>query len=150
MTDKQVTRRADAEPESWSIWYDDVCVGGISRLPGHPKREVGRWLWTCGFQPGGAPKDYSSGPTDTFEEARDQWQAAWEVYLPRRTDFDFEEWRQHDRFMADKMAGRLSPPPPGHIMECACGTTFDSHVAAEVLQHAGHIYRAQQARLGGW
>jgi hypothetical protein len=73
-------------------------------FPGDPEREAVQRLWTCGFQPGGAPKDYALGLADTFEEARDQWQAAWEVYLPRRTEIDFEEWRQHHRFMADKLA----------------------------------------------
>ncbi len=149
MSENQVTRRADAEPDSWSIWYDNVCVGSIAKQPWNTQHGI-RWLWTCGFQPGATPKDYSSGLTDTFEEARDQWQAAWEVYLPRRTDIDFEEWRQHQRFMANKMAGRLLPDAPANIMDCACGAKFDSYKPTEVEAHAGHIYQAQRAKLGGW
>ena len=52
--------------------------------------------------------------------------------------------------MADKLAGKLPASAPANIMTCACGATFDSHNAAEVEAHAGHIHLAQRAKLGGW
>ena len=40
----------------------------------------------------------------TFEAARAAFEAAWRDYLPKRTDADFEEWRQDAAWHAAKYA----------------------------------------------
>jgi hypothetical protein len=34
-----------------------------------------------------------SGTADTFDQARADFEAAWRNYLPRRTEADFQAWR---------------------------------------------------------
>ena len=51
------------------------------------------WRWVVGFDPGAHPRDNLSGTADSFEQASEQWKAAWERYLPDRTEAEFEAYR---------------------------------------------------------
>jgi hypothetical protein len=52
--------------------------------------------------------------------------------------------------MADRLASRLPPPNDGRMMDCACGTVFDSHDVLQVQAHVRHINFAKRAQIGGW
>ena len=54
--------------------------------------------WQCGFYPGSEPGEYRSGTAATFEQARDDFEGAWRVFSAKRTEADFQAWRdQRDR-----------------------------------------------------
>ena len=90
-----LTRRPDPHrANSWLIQYGDVHVGTIARAVGNPGAEP-QWKWLCGFYPGSNPGEQRGGTADTFEQARAAFEAAWLNYLPRRTEADFQSWRDH-------------------------------------------------------
>ena len=91
------------------------------------------------------------GTAATFDEARADFEAAWRVFLSRRTEVDFQEWRdQHDwtaRKYAMWEAGEQLPSQrPTSIMRCACGESFDSHRLEESLIHVPHLSAAHEIR----
>ncbi len=100
-----LTRRRDrnAGQESWLIYYGDVLVGSIGRRSGNPT-ESDPWQWRCGFYPGSRPGECTSGTAVTFESARAAFFAAWSVFLSKRTEADFEAWRQERDWTARKYA----------------------------------------------
>jgi hypothetical protein len=84
------------------------------------------WGWSCGFYFGSHPREHRSGTAATFDQARDDFQAAWRVFLSRRTEADFQEWRdQRDRtarkYALWKAGERLPSQQPNSMMRCACG-----------------------------
>jgi len=88
-----LTRRLDPDSRNcWQIWYGDIHAGAIARAVGNPGNAE-RWNWHCGFYPGSEPGDCTSGSADTFPEARDAFLNAWAIFLSKRTEADFEEWR---------------------------------------------------------
>ena len=66
---------------------------------------VQQWRWDVGFYPlshrGQSRADYAP----TFEQARAGFEAAWQEYLPHRTEVDFAE---HRRFRPIEMLLRHS------------------------------------------
>jgi hypothetical protein len=48
--------------------------------------------------------DDRHGTAATFEAARVAFETAWREYLPKRTDADFDEWRQDAAWHAAKYA----------------------------------------------
>ena len=148
---KELTRRhTDARLETWEIFYGDLSVGTIAKLEPDPVKRDQVWRWTCGIYPGAHPSENEAGTAETFEQAREKWQAAWERFLPKRRPEDFEEYRRHLQYMADKLAGRLPPMNGRSIMRCACGVDFDSHDPAQVQKHAQHVNLVKRAKIGGW
>jgi hypothetical protein len=89
-----LTRRrdADARQERWLIVYGDVHAGTIAIRTGNPNT-TDAWGWRCGFYPGSNPGECTSGTAATFDEARGAFQAAWRVFLAKRTEADFQAWR---------------------------------------------------------
>jgi hypothetical protein len=56
-----------------------------------------KWQWRCGFYPGSEPGELLSGTAATFDQARADFEAAWRIFLAKRTAADFQAWRdQHD------------------------------------------------------
>jgi hypothetical protein len=100
-----LTRRRDrtARLESWLICYEDVHVGSIGLRAGNPT-ESDPWQWRCGFYPGSRPGECTSGTAATFESARAAFLAEWTVFLSRRTEADFKEWREERDWTARKYA----------------------------------------------
>jgi len=92
----KLTRRLTwrESPDDWSIFYGDIGVGRIMRHQGTAKV---MWRWVVGFYPGAHPRDNVSGTADNFEQASEQWKAAWERYLPDRTEAEFEAYRAWHR-----------------------------------------------------
>ena len=68
-------RRYPERPDCWHIYYGDVCVGTIARRVGNPF-ETDPWEWTCGFYPGSHPRECTSDTSETFEQARTDFEAS--------------------------------------------------------------------------
>ncbi len=91
-----VRRRLNERYESWGIFYGDVRVGTISELFGSGSKLI--WSWSCGFYPGCSPGEETSGNNPTFDQARAEFERAWQRLLPKKTEADFQEWRDHNAF----------------------------------------------------
>ncbi len=100
-----LTRRRDpdARQESWLLSFGDVHVGTISLRSGNPA-ESDPWQWSCGFYPGSNPGECTNGTAPTFENARAEFLAWCAIFLPKRTEADFEAWRPERDWTARKYA----------------------------------------------
>jgi hypothetical protein len=110
----ELTRRRDPEAreECWPIYYDDVLAGAIAIRTGNP-HDTEQWEWRCGFYPGSRPGECSSGTSESFEQARADFDAAWQVFLSKRTESDFQAWRDKVGVVPDLLRGRARLGP-GH------------------------------------
>ena len=106
-------RRYPERPDCWHIYYGDVRVGTIARRVGNPF-DTDPWEWTCGFYPGSHPRECTSDTSETFEQARTDFEAAWAVFLSKRTPADFQAWREQQAWTAEKYRrfdrGERMPP----------------------------------------
>jgi hypothetical protein len=116
-----LTRRRypETREECWRVCYGDVHVGTITERAGNP-HDTEPWEWRCGFYPGSRPGECTGGTADTFDEARADFEAAWQVFLSKRTEADFQAWRHQRDWTAEKYRrfdrGERMPPdwkPPG-------------------------------------
>jgi hypothetical protein len=91
-----LTRRRDPDSreETWLIFYGDVHVGTIGKRWGNPTG-TDSWDWRCGFYPGSKSGDESHGTAADFQAARAAFSSAWSVFLSKRTEDDFLEYRRH-------------------------------------------------------
>jgi hypothetical protein len=157
----ELTRRRcpEARDECWHIYYGDVHAGTLAIRTGNPHdtdpRERRR-----GFYPGYHPGECSSGTSASFEEARADFEVAWQVFLSTRTEEDFQAWRDQREWTARKYAlwdagKRLDPPsygpgkPCSRFMKCPCGLTFDMLGPAQVVRQVLHISLMEAARVPG-
>jgi hypothetical protein len=141
-------RAADRGQETWHIYCAGVLVGTIMERIGNPTG-TDPWLWQCGFAPGSAPGDCTSGTAESFDVARAAFERAWNVFSAKRTEADFQSWRDEQVWHARKYgmwaAGELLPlQRPSTMMRCCCGEMFDSHDPGASLPHRRHIYAEQQ------
>jgi hypothetical protein len=110
-----LTRRRDpdAREEAWLIFYGDVHVGTIGMRSGNPAGGD-QWTWHCGFYPGSNPGDDRHDTAVSFEAARTAFEAAWRDYLPKRSEADFEAWRDQEAWTREKYRrfdrGERMPP----------------------------------------
>ncbi|MGJ4922784.1 MULTISPECIES: hypothetical protein [unclassified Bradyrhizobium] len=135
-----LTRRRDPHSpnETWRIYFGDVEAGTIAERPEGPSGSP-VWQWFCGFYPGSHPGEQQLGGASTYEQARDAFQAAWNVFLSNRSQQDFDEWRQHRAFVAwkDQMREAGCPQPTqtkSGCSRCFCGAVIDLKTSTE------HIY----------
>jgi SMP-30/Gluconolactonase/LRE-like region len=102
--------------------------------------------------PGSRPGE-CSGTSESFEEARADFEAAWRVFLSKRTEADFQAWRDQRDWTERKYAlwdsgKRLEPPsygpgmPCSRFMKCPCGEIFDMRGLEEMVRHVPHISAA--------
>jgi hypothetical protein len=89
-------KRVNDRPVTWHVHYAGVRVGVIVERSGAPPSS-NQWQWCCGFYPGSDPGDDRHGTAADFE-------AAWREYLSKRSEVDFEEWRQDAAWHAAKYA----------------------------------------------
>src|SRR3954468_19573058 len=102
----QLTRRRDPHREHcWLIYCADIHVGTIARAVGMPNA-LNLWTWRAGFYPGSRPGEIKGGTADTFEEARAAFEKAWPVFAAKRTEADYQEWREQRDWTARKYALR--------------------------------------------
>jgi hypothetical protein len=74
-----LTRRRDHDRrgECWLIFYGDIHVSTIAVRSGIPHHQA-PWGWRCGFYPGSEPGECTSGTAPTFEQARADFEKAWQ------------------------------------------------------------------------
>jgi hypothetical protein len=87
----------------------------------------------------------------SFDAARVAFEDAWRKYLPRRSEADFQAWRDQETWTERKYAmrergERLPSQTPSSLMRCPCGETFDSHRLKHTVIHLPHITAAQGTR----
>jgi hypothetical protein len=147
----ELTRRrsTDAPEECWHIYFGDIGAGTIAIRSGIPHDED-PWGWACGFYPGSHPGEHTDGTAATFEAARADFEIAWRVFLSKRTEADFQAWRDQRDWTARKYAmwkagEKLPSQKPCSLMRCPCGETFDSHRLEHTVIHVPHITEAQRA-----
>jgi hypothetical protein len=102
---RTLTRRRDhnRREECWHIYYGDVRVGSIAIRSGVP-HDKDPWGWICGFYPGSRPGEHRDGTAATFDQARAGFEEAWTVFLSKRTEADFQAWRDQRDSTARKYA----------------------------------------------
>jgi hypothetical protein len=100
----ELTRRRYPERQDcWHVYFRDVRVGTIARRTGCPV-EVDQWSWQCGFYPGSDPGDYLDGTAANFDQARADFEKAWQAFSAKRTPADYKEWRDDRDWTAGKYA----------------------------------------------
>jgi hypothetical protein len=109
-----LTRRRDLHrADSWRVYYGDVRVGTIARAVGTPNATE-EWRWQCGFYPGCNAGEHRAGAAPTFDQARAGFERAWLVFSARRTEADYQAWRDHQAWTAEKYRridrGERMPP----------------------------------------
>jgi hypothetical protein len=150
-------RYPDAREECWHVYYGDVHAGAIAIRTGIPHDED-PWGWSCGFYPGCHSGECTNGTAETFDQARADFEAAWQVFLSKRTEADFQTWRDDRDWTARKYAlwdagKKLEPPnygpgkPCSRFRKCPCGDVFDMHGPEEVFVHVLHITASERASL---
>src|SRR5437762_3434553 len=100
-----LTRRRDPDraSEAWLIYYGDVHVGTIARCVGNPGAAP-EWQWLCGFYPGSRPGEQRGGTAETFDQARAGFEDDWRIFSAKRTEADYQAWRDHRDWTARKYA----------------------------------------------
>jgi hypothetical protein len=88
-----------------------------------------------------------------FDQARADFERTWEVFLSKRTEADFQEWRDQRDWTARKYAmwergEKLPSQKPNSLLRCPCGKIFDSHRLEETMVHVPHITATSQAEAG--
>jgi hypothetical protein len=107
--------------------------------------------------PARTPGEHQSGTAATFDEARVDFEGAWQVFLSKRTEADFQEWRDHRDWTARKYAlwdtGERLPPnewepgkPCSIYVKCRCGEIFNNHRLEDNLVHVPHISAGRDLR----
>ena len=142
-------RSPEAREECWHVYFGDVHVGTIALRAGIPHDED-PWGWSCGFYPGSEPGEYLYGTAIDFDRARGDFEAAWRVFSAKRTEADYQAWRDDRDWTELKYAmwergEKLPSQIPTSMMGCPCGVRFDSHDPAGSYIHRGHIYATQAA-----
>ncbi len=143
-------RRYPERPDCWHVYYGDVQIGTIARRVGCPV-DTDPWEWICGFYPGCEPGEHQSATATTFPRARADFDTAWQRLLAKRTEADFQAWRDQRDWTAGKYAmwtrgERLPSQKPNSLMTCPCGLVFDSHRLEHTVMHVPHIIAAMGAR----
>jgi hypothetical protein len=97
-------RRIDERFATWEIWYEDVQVGAITQQEWDPNPvRSGFWKWSCGFYPIHRDQCFR-GAAPTFGTAHAAFSGAWKMFLPQRTEAEFEASRRQKQWTANKYA----------------------------------------------
>jgi hypothetical protein len=70
------------------------------------------WGWACGFYPGCHPRECTDGTAATFDQARADFETAWQVFLSNRSEADFHEWRDQRDWTKYRRFDRHERMPP--------------------------------------
>ena len=99
----KLTRRRYPEQDCWHIYFGDPCVGTIARCVGNPE-PLNAYKWLCGFYPGSDPGEQTGGTAPTFDQARADFEVAWRKFSAKRTEADYQAWRDQRDWTARKYA----------------------------------------------
>ena len=100
----ELTRRRYPERQDcWHVYFGDVHVGTIARCVGNPGARES-WQWLCGFYPGSNPGEQDGGTAATFDQARADFEIAWQEFSAKRTPADYQAWRDQRDWTARKYA----------------------------------------------
>ena len=82
---------------------------------------------------------------------RTAFDEAWRIFLSKRTEADFQAWRDARDWTERKYAmwargERLPSQKPSSLMTCPCGEVFDSHRLECTVIHVPHIGAVTAAR----
>ncbi len=58
--------------------------------------------WICGFYPGSEPGEFRDGTAATFDQARADFSIAWQHFSAKRTEADYQAWRDQRDWTAEK------------------------------------------------
>jgi hypothetical protein len=94
-------RRYPERQDCWHIYFGAVPVGTIAIRSGIP-HDKHQWGWSCGFYPGSEPGEYQYGTAPDFDQARGGFEAAWRVFSAKRTEEDYQAWRDQRDWTARK------------------------------------------------
>jgi hypothetical protein len=138
-------RRYPERPDCWHVYYGDVQIGTIAIRPGVPV-DVDQWGWQRGFFPPSHNGQHVEGTAETFEQARADFGAAWEEYLPKCTEVDFLGYRRQRAWTAWKYAMqesgcRMPAQNANGRSRCFCGAEIDLKNTEE------HVYAAHMAEV---
>jgi hypothetical protein len=136
-------RSPDSDQGIWIIHYDDIRVGSIAMRDGVPA-DKDQWGWSVGFYPAADRGLRASGTAKSLDAARAAFDVAWQWLLPKFTETDFTEHRQHRAFDAWKRAMwnrgcKLPRQVADGRSTCFCGAAIgiadmESHVYAEHME----------------
>jgi hypothetical protein len=85
----QLTRkRVNDRPVTWHVHYAGVRVGVI--------------VERSGIANSAEPGEHRYGTSASFEAAREAFEAAWRDFLPKRSEADFQAWRDQEAWTAEK------------------------------------------------
>ena len=76
-------------------------VGVIAERVGNPDHTPG-WQWSCGFYPGSNLAERTSDLAESFDQARVAFEVTWRIFLAKRTEVDFADYRRDRAFHAWK------------------------------------------------
>jgi hypothetical protein len=132
-----LTRRKDPHrPDRWGIYFGDG-VGSIGRCAGVPVH-VDQWEWGYGLATVSWRGVSANGTSESFEDARDAFAAAWAKLEPLIKPEDYDAHRRQRAWTAWKYAmhdARL--PLPTQLTagrsKCFCGAGID------IAGTAGHV-----------
>ena len=79
-----------------------TCMSARSRA-GLVSPNNGRpWDWICGFYPGSEPGGFRDGTAATFDQARADFAVAWQRFSAKRSEADYQAWRDQLDWTAEK------------------------------------------------
>jgi hypothetical protein len=146
-----LTRRRypDVPEECWHVNFGDVHVGVIAIRTGSPHDED-PWGWNCGFYPGSPSRGMHERHGRQLRKGPRRFWAGMEDLFLKRTEADFQEWRDQRDWTERKYAmwargEKLPSQIFSSMMTCPCGVAFDSHDPEGSYVHRVHIYAKQAA-----
>ena len=100
------------------------------------------------FYPRSQPGEYLNGTAATFEQACADLEPTWRMFSSKRTEADYQVWRDDRDWHARKYAmwerGEVLPSQKrSSRVCCVCGERVDSPASNHI--HSPHIYAAQAA-----
>jgi hypothetical protein len=94
-------RSQDHRQVCWEIYYGDIHVGTIVERVGNP-HDTEPWEWRCGFYHGSRPGECTSGTSESFDQARADFELDGRCFCLKLTEADFQAWRDQEAWTAEK------------------------------------------------
>jgi hypothetical protein len=142
-----LTRRPDPHrADCWLIYFGDVHVGTVARAVG-TLNATEEWRWQCGFYPGCNAGEHRVGSAPSFDRARSDFERAWRTFSARRTEADYQAWRDPARLDGTEVrhAGPARRGPAA--MKYERPYSDPETAARKILEIANSVEAIQDARI---